>query len=189
MQQGRGFTSYEFWIIVSALSLALWLAADHWVVALAVAALVGCGIAVGLVLRARRRREVEAAFEREWREKIFAPGGFTVALTGFEGVPSAHQVADFLSLVPGFRDQSQTEIDDLVERAMHVAPQPVAERVAQHDAVDLKIALEERGATVAIEDAGSQQFATPDPPPPPVGLEVVGRRESAWPNRQNANST
>ena len=48
-------------------------------------------------------------------------------------------VAAVLRVAPGLRDESGDAIVALLERAVHIGPQAIAEDVAQHDAVRLKI--------------------------------------------------
>jgi hypothetical protein len=87
-----------------------------------------------------------------WREKAFAPGSFSVVLSGFDDSEAEGQAAVFLGDIPGLRDRTG-EIEDLIERVRHISPEAIAEGIVQRDAVSLKVALEERGAKVKIVES------------------------------------
>ena len=100
------------------------------------------------------RAQVEAAQVREerweanrqaWRALTFEPGTFSVVVSGFGEPGDAEEVAEFLSDIPELRDRPVDEVEALVERAVHIAPQTVAEGIAQKNAIHLKEALELRG--------------------------------------------
>ncbi len=126
---------------------------------------------VGYVLwrrhNARREREAErrdaeevrAAFEagraagkaerQQWLTTSFSDGPYTVMVTGFLDPDMPDRATALMSWLPLLRE-SPEQADALAERVIHIGPQPVAEGVAQSDAVRVKIALEERGAIVKI---------------------------------------
>jgi len=77
--------------------------------------------------------------ELEWEGTTFSPGSFTVTLMGLKNELVMEDVAAVLRVAPGLRDESGDAIVALLERAVHIGPQAIAEDVAQHDAVRLKI--------------------------------------------------
>lgn len=116
------------------------------------------------------------AERRTWREMTFAPGGFSVTLSGFEDAGAEKVVNAFLADIPGLRDRSG-EIDELIERVSHISPEAVAEGIAQRDAVRLKVALEERGAKVKILEAVVRRSSNGREPIPKSVQREVWRRD------------
>ncbi len=138
----------------------VFVAVQYWFVTL----LLAVGVGALLYYRRRRRRAAQerARLEDEalreanrqaWRKLTFEPGTFAVSLTGFDDRWAEGEITSFLIDIPELRDRSFEEIEALVERVVHVAPQAVAEGISQRDAVRLKEALELRGAKAKIKEA------------------------------------
>jgi hypothetical protein len=90
---------------------------------LAVLVIVGVPTAIYYVSsRWRRHRDQKA-----WRATVFEPGSYSVVLSGFRDAKAPKRIAPFLCDVPDFRNQSEEQVRELLERAAHIAPQPVAE--------------------------------------------------------------
>ena len=101
----------------------------------------------------REEQERWEANQRAWRELAFDPGQYSVVISGFENMTAQEDVTNFLCDIPGLRDQSVEDVEALVQRIVHIAPQPVVEGVSQKDAIHVKEALEWRGANVKIKEA------------------------------------
>src|SRR6266511_1592018 len=131
----------------------LGLVVAYWQVAVPLLIVLAAVVGVLVYKSSKRNREqaemIEEAIEAErraWLEPSFAPGTFSVVLSGVGYEGSEDGIASLLVNLPDLRDQPFPEIADLVERAIHVSPQTVAQGIAQHDAVRLKEKLELRGA-------------------------------------------
>jgi muconolactone delta-isomerase len=124
----------------------------------AVAAVIIFILAVQVYRRKRDARALELLEariqenRRAWRDMKFAPGCYSVVLSGFVDADSQDETVAFLADIPGLRDRT-VEIEELIERVNHISPEAVAEGIAQRDAVRLKQTLERRGAKVKIIEA------------------------------------
>jgi hypothetical protein len=105
----------------------------------------------------RKEREHEAsqaAIEAErqrWISLEYSDGPYTVMLTGFAGAGARYSIWTLLSWLPAFRD-SEEEVEALIERVVHIGPQPIAQEVSQRDAIRVKTALEDQGAKIKITE-------------------------------------
>jgi hypothetical protein len=88
---------------------------------------------------------------RKWSDVPLREGAFSVALVQVE---DPARVEPFLTNLSVFRTKPLGEVSSLLERVQHVGPQVVVAGVDQSDAVRLKVALEQRGATVKIRESG-----------------------------------
>lgn len=145
-----------YWLVTKAL--------HYWPITVIVVLALGLLIAYWQVKKSeaaeRARQEAQEAYEaerRRWREATFEPGSFSVVLSGFGGYGVEQELATFLGDLPELRDQQGDEVWALLERVVHVAPQAIAERVAQREAVRLKVALEERGARAKIVEGAARR--------------------------------
>jgi hypothetical protein len=108
----------------------------------------------------RKQQEADAAWEanrQAWRALEFEPGGYSVFVNKVPANAGRGGVAELVSDLPVFRERPPEDSEDLVERVVHIGPQPVAEGVSQRNAVHLKEALEFRGATVRIKEGGARR--------------------------------
>jgi ribosomal protein L7/L12 len=172
-------------VVLALLAMFLvFLALRYWPVTLVV---VG-GVAWFIVWRRRRREARRREFDeavgaakarkrKMWQEMVFRPGSFSVVLQRFRDYEAEEEIASFLEDVPGLRGQPLSEIEALVERAAHVSPQPVAEGIAQQDAVLLKLTLEDRGAKVKIEEGVIAKSGNGRKPIPANMRREVWRRD------------
>jgi hypothetical protein len=109
----------------------------------------------GRAAEKRAQLEAEKAWEanrRAWRALNFTAGLYSVVVTGLHGYEADATVTELLCDIPGLRDQPVGEVEALVQRIIHIGPQPVAEGIAQDNAIHLKEALERRGAKVKIKE-------------------------------------
>jgi len=157
----------------------------YWQVAVPLLIVLAAVVGVLVYKSSKRNREqaemIEEAIEAErraWLEPSFAPGTFSVVLSGVGYEGSEDGIASLLVNLPDLRDQPFPEIADLVERAIHVSPQTVAQGIAQHDAVRLKEKLELSGARVRINE-GTPRPSSPGRKPIPAQIRrEVWRRDN-----------
>ena len=101
----------------------------------------------------REAREVRARaardeWERGWSEReSLSAGEFDVSLIGGD---RTDELLRFLALLPALRNQQVHHLEEMVERAIHIAPEVIAGQVGQQDAVAVKTAIEERGGRARI---------------------------------------
>jgi hypothetical protein len=179
---GEGFLIALLFVIGLVVFLAE-IAVRYWPVTLVVIAVVVWLIRRGIGKGEEKQRAYRAAVEtaeakerKRWQEMVFRPGSFSVILSGFRHETAEEEIAIFLEDLPGLRDQPVSELEALIERAVHISPQPIAEGIAQQDAVVLKVALEDRGAKVKItEGVKARQRSGREPIPKNVQREVWRR--------------
>lgn len=118
-------------------------------------------IAAGVVFvfwsrRQSREREAEVARQaledakRWWRELPFPAGAYTVTLTNVRRADE--RLYGFLLNLSENPAVELPGADVVIQRAEHIGPQPIVIGVQEDHAVELKIALEERGAKAKITD-------------------------------------
>lgn len=176
-----GFLGFVLLALLVALARA---AAHYWPVTLIV---LGSIAAAGLFIwkyrrdaRQRTQRDVEARLEanrQAWRALTFQPGGFTVTIDQRSHGWVHPGLVSFLTDIPVLREQTLDEVHALVERAVHVGPQTIAEGIAQIDAVNLKEALERRGAKARIKELAVRTSASGREPIPARVRDEVWRRD------------
>ncbi len=185
-----GGTRIGFYGALIAILFALWLvsvAFTYWYFTLVILAAAGGAFywwrQRGKRAAERAQREHDAEWEanrQAWRDLTWDEGSYSVVVSGFVEPDDAHLVFVLLSDTPAFRDRADPEMDahEVVERIEHIAPQAVAEGIAQYDAIHFKRALEERGAKVKITETVRVRPSSAGPRKPipaPVRREVWRR--------------
>lgn len=109
--------------------------------------------------RALQAQVAAVAWERAWQERdALSHGSYTVSLIG--GATVTTDLVHFLALLPPLRSHDNQSLEALVERALHIAPEVVAENVDQHDAVAIKTAIEARGGRAKISSRAAPSDGT-----------------------------
>jgi len=165
------------------------------------AALAALGVVVGIgwyVRREKRRRERKAsvakaaavkamseaeseALAQAWRETPFGSGRFTVMFSAgrwdMHSLTSTDQLRSFIRNLHSFQGMAESEVDELIERAEHVAPQVLAQGIDQASAVRLKVQLEEFEAKVKIIEGPAAKAGGGRQPIPERVRHEVWRRD------------
>jgi len=149
--------------------------------------LVVVGLLAGAVWWWRNRRNAAAreeaarvaalaAEKKWWRELPFPEGSCTVKITSVKNADE--RLYGFLLNLSENANERITvgDADQLLQRAEHIGPQVVAAGITESFAVELKVALEDRGAKVKIgETAISKGNGRREPIPERVRHEVWRR--------------
>jgi hypothetical protein len=131
--------------------------------------------------RQAREREVEAARQaveeakRWWRELPFPTGAYTVTLTSVRRADE--RLYGFLSNLAENTAAELPDADVVIQRAEHIGPQPIVIGVQEDLAVELKIALEERGAKAKITEGAAVTGVVRRPTIPEKVRSEVWRRD------------
>lgn len=119
--------------------------------------------------------------------KTFKPGAYSVVITGVKP-PSWHMdesvtVSGVEAILRATAARDKESIRTLIERAIHISPQPVVEGIAQEDAIRLKKALEGAHAKVRIVEGSPASAVVQSPGREPIPERV---RHEVWRRDQGA---